>query len=110
MLIFGLDKFFHFVPVPEISGDGGTLMNIFATSGFMSLIGILEIIGGLALLLKKFIPLTLTILIAIMFNALVIHILLDPDPVGSVGAAFGLILGLANVYAYKERFSSLLSA
>ena len=110
MLIFGLDKFLHFVPIPEIQGDGGILMEIFSTSGFMSLIGILEVIGGLALLLKKFVPLALTILIAIMFNALVIHILLDPDPVGSIGSAFGLILGVANVYAHKERFSSLLSA
>ncbi len=108
VLIFGLNKFFHFIPIPEITGDGGTLMGIYATSGFMKIIGILEILGGLALLINKFTPLAVTVLVAIMFNALIFHMLHDPAGLG--GSAVGLILGLVNVFGNKERFSSLLSA
>ena len=107
MVLFGIDKFLHFIPIPPVNGDGGALLDIYASSGFLSIIGISQVLGGLALLVKKFVPLALTILIAIMFNAFVFHILHDLEGIG--GSAIGLILGLANVYANKERFSSLLS-
>ena len=107
-LIFGLNKFFGFMPFPEIPGDGGTLMGIYATSGFMKIIGVLEILGGLALLLNKYVPLALTILVAIMFNAAVFHGLHDVKNIS--GAIIGLVLGLILVYVNKDRFSELLSA
>jgi len=108
VLVFGLNKFFGFIPIPAIAGDGGTLMGIYATSGFMTIIGILEILGGLALLLNKFVPLALTVLVAIMFNAFIFHVLHDPAGLG--GSAVGLVLGLLLVWHNKERFESLLRA
>jgi len=107
-LIFGINKFANFMPFPPIPGDGGTLMGIYATSGFMKIIGVIEIIGGLLLIAGKYVPLALTLLIAIMFNAAIFHALHDPANI--VGALVGLVLGLVLVFAYKDRFSSLLSA
>lgn len=107
-LIFGVNKFAPFLPMPEIPGDGGTLMGIYATSGFLKIIGALEIIGGLLLIVGKYVPLALTFMIAIMFNAAIFHGLHDAANIG--GAIVGLLLGLALVYAHKDRFSSLLSA
>jgi len=108
MLIFGLDKFLHFVPIPPVEGVGGELMSIYAESGFLYLIGTLQIISGIALLIKKYVPLALIVIVAIMFNALVFHILHDLAGIG--GSAVGLILGLVCIYNNKARFSSLLSA
>jgi len=108
VLIFGLNKFIGFIPVPAVPGDGGTLMSIYASSGFLKIIGVLEIVGGLMLLSGKFVPLALTFMIAIMFNAAILHLLHDPENV--VGSLIGMILGLALVYFYKDRFKSLLSA
>jgi len=105
-LIFGLNKFIGFLPFPPIPGDGGTLMGIYATSGFLKIIGILEILGGLALIVGKFVPLALTFMIAIMFNAAIFHLLHDPPNV--VGAILGMVLGLILAFAYKERFADLL--
>ena len=107
-LIFGLNKFLGFLEFPPIPGDGGTLMGIYMTSGFMSIIGVLEILGGLALLLNKYIPLALTILVAIMFNAFLFHVL--HDMANLAGSVLGLILGLILVYANKDRFADLLGA
>jgi len=107
-LIFGLNKFIGFLPFPPIPGDGGTLMTIYATSGFMKIIGILEILGGLALLIGKYVPMALAFMIAIMFNAVIFHAL--HDPVNIAGAVLGLVLGLVLVYAYKARFASLFSS
>ena len=107
-LIFGLNKFIGFIPFPEIPGDGGTLMGIYATSGFMKIIGVLEILGGLALLVNKYVPLSLTFMVAIMFNAFIFHALHDMAGIG--GAVLGMVLGLLLVYANKDRFRDLLSA
>tara|TARA_Y100000385_G_C13102166_1_gene645242 strand:+ start:2337 stop:2519 length:183 start_codon:yes stop_codon:yes gene_type:complete len=48
-------------------------MRIYFTSCFLKIIGVLEILGGLALLLNKYVPLALTVLVAIMFNAVLFH-------------------------------------
>ena len=108
MLVFGLNKFIGFLEFPPMEGDGATLMGIYFTSGFLKIIGVLEIVFGLALLLGKYVPLALTILTAIMFNAMLFHLLHDRAGVG--GAAVGLLLCLAGVYGYRDRFKSLLSA
>lgn len=108
MAVLGLNKFLVFIEIPSPPGDGGVLMNIYITSGFLKLIGVLEMVGGVLLLANKFVPLALTFITAMMFNAAVFHALHDPAGIG--GAVVALFLSLALVYAHRERFSSLLSA
>ena len=107
-IFFGLNKFIGFMSFPPIPGDGQTLMNIYFSSGFLKLIGALEVVFGAGMVIGKYVPLSLTILIAIMFNAVVFHALHDTATIG--GAILGLVLGIVLVYGYKDRFSSLLSA
>ena len=106
-LIFGLNKFLHFIPIPPVAGDGGVLLGIYASSGFFKIIGGLEILGGLALLIEKYVPFFLIVLVAIMFNATIFHLLHDIG--GLAGALVGLILGLVLVSVYKTRFLSIMS-
>ncbi len=106
-LVFGLNKFIGFMEFPAIPGDGGTLMGIYFTSGFLKLIGVLEILGGLLLLLNKYVGVGLIVLGAIMFNALVFHLL--HDPANSAGAALGCILAVILTYAYRENFAGVFS-
>ncbi len=107
MLLFGLDKFFHFLSVPPIPGDGGLLMEIFAKSGFLHVIGVLETLAGIALLSNRFVPMALILTIAILFNATLIHLKYDPENV--VGALPGMVIGIILVYSNKERFGSIWS-
>ena len=107
MAVIGLNKFLVFTEIPNPPGDGGILMQIYISSGFLKLIGILELLGGMALLLNKFVPVAITILTAIMFNATVFHILHDPSGIGP--AALSLFLCLILVYAHKDRFNHFLS-
>lgn len=107
MVIIGLNKFLVYIEIPNPPGDGGVLMQIYITSGFLQFIGILEMLGGIALLINKYVPLALTFITAIMFNATIFHLLHDLPGIGA--AAFCLSLSLALVYAHKDRFYSLLS-
>ncbi len=107
-LVFGLNKFLNFMPFPHLEGDAASLMTIYATSGFFKIIGVLEVLGGLALVIGKYVPLALTVLVAIMFNAFIFHALHYVEGIG--GAVLGMILSLALIYAYKDKFKDLLSA
>ncbi|MEO0339332.1 MAG: DoxX family protein [Bacteroidota bacterium] len=108
MIIIGLNKFLVFIEIPNPPGDGGALMQIYITSGFLKLIGVLEMLGGIALLINRFVPLALTFITAIMFNATVFHTLHDPYGIGP--ALFCLLLSLTLVYANKKHFSELLGS
>ena len=108
MVALGLNKFLGFIEIPSPPGDGGELMRIYISSGFLKLIGVLEFLGGAALLVNKFVPLSLTVLTAIMFNAAVFHALHDPSGIGGAIIALGLCLAL--VYLNRSSFSNLLTA
>ena len=107
MVVFGTNKLYPLFDQPAPAGDMGTIMSVLH-SPFMLVIGILEILGGLALLIGKYVPLALTILVAIMLNAAMFHGFYDPGNI--LGSVIFLVLCLVLVYAYKDRYKSLLSA
>lgn len=104
-LIFGSNKFLGFMAFPPIPGDGGTLMGIYFTSGFLYIVGILEMLGGLIMLIGKFVQIGLIILFVVMTNAILFHVFHDIASVGA--AAFGMVLILIQIFANKEKFSCL---
>ena len=108
MIAIGLNKFLVFTAIPNPPGDGGALMEIYLTSGFLKLVGILEILGGIALLMHRFVPLGLVLITAIMFNATTFHALHDPSGIGPAAVSLGICLIL--IYAHKARFSVLWSS
>ena len=108
MIIIGCNKFFAFIEIPNPPGDGGALMQIYISSGFLKIVGLLEIFGGLGLVLNRFVPLSLIFITAIMFNATLFHLLHDPSGVGP--AACCLSLSLVAVYQNRGRFTEILSA
>ena len=108
VLLFGINKFAHFMPFPPVPGDGGVLLGIYVTSGFIKIIGAIEIVAGLALLGGKFIPVSLTLIIGVMLNAVLFHLL--HEPATSAGAFIGLVLSIVLVYGYKDKFGAFLKA
>lgn len=102
MAVIGLNKFHVFIEIPNPPGDGGELMRIYIASGFLKMVGILEMVGGLTLVLNKFVPIGLTLITAIMFNATAFHLLYDPPGAGP--ALLSSLLSLTLIYIYKHRF------
>ena len=108
-LFFGLNILLHFLNQPTPPGDAGQYLAILATHGFLPVVGVLQVIGGLLLLVGRYVPLGLTILAPIVVNILMFHMLL----LGGAGIAPGLLVTVLEVFliwAYRRSFRGLFDA
>src|SRR5437667_1315308 len=105
-LVFGSNAFLHFIPMPPPPpGLAGEYLHAFFASGYVYAIGGLQVIGGLLLLIGRFVPLGLTILGAIIVNIWLFHILMAPE--GLPPAIVITILELFLVWQYREAFAGI---
>ncbi len=90
-------------PLPQ--GVAGEYLHSFFASGYVYVISGFQVIGGLLLLIGKFVPLGLTILGAIIVNIWIFHILMAPEglPPGIVVAILELFL----VWRYRDAFKGI---
>mgnify|MGYP001047858376 CR=1 FL=1 len=106
ILVFGLNKFFNFIPMDHPTGDAGAYFGALVNSKTLMLVGIVEIAAGIALLLNKFGALMTLILMSISINAVLFHLTLDPA--NSAGAIVLLVLNIIALYGYKDKYKDLL--
>ena len=105
-VVFGSNAFLRFLPMPPPPpGWAGEYLHAFMASGYMHVIGGLQVIGGLLLLIGRFVPLGLTILGAIIVNIWLFHSLLAPQ--GFEPAIIVTILELFLVWRYRDAFAGI---
>src|SRR5438309_2031555 len=106
-VFFGSNAFLHFLPMPPLpGGTAGLYLKAFLDSGYVYVIGGMQLLSGLLLLIDKFVPLGLTILGAIIFNIWAFHLLMAPE--GFPPALVVTVLELFLVWSYRERFAGIL--
>jgi uncharacterized membrane protein YphA (DoxX/SURF4 family) len=106
-VVFGSNAFLHFIPMPPLPQNlAGDYLRVFLASGYIYIIGGLQVIGGLLLLIGRFVPLGLTILGAIIVNILLFHILMAPE--GFPPAIVVTVLELFLLWRYRDAFAGLL--
>jgi len=107
-VFFGSNAFLHFLSMPPLpGGTAGLYLKAFLDSGYVYVIGVMQLLSGLLLLIGKFVPLGLTILGAIIFNIWAFHLLMAPE--GFPPAVVVTLLWAFLVWRYRERFASLLA-
>ena len=107
-VIFGLNFFLNFIPMPPPPpGLAGDYFKVFAASGYMYVVGAMQLITGLLLLIGRFVPLALTILAAMIFNIWTFHILMNPEGLFPM-AILAMVLELFLVWSYRDRFAGIL--
>ena len=108
-VLFGSNAFLHFLPMPPLpQGVTGEYLHAFFASGYVYVISGFQVIGGLLLLIGRFVPLGLIILAAIIVNIWTFHLLMAPDPAAMVPAVVVSILELFLVWSYRDRFAGIL--
>jgi len=104
--VFGLNGFLNFFstgPVPPLAGQ---FLGALVQSHFLSVVLVIEIIGGLALLLNRMTPLALILLGPVIFNILLFHVTMAPA--GLLPAVFVAILWSVVAYRVRGAFAGLL--
>jgi putative oxidoreductase len=104
--VFGSNAFLHFIPVPPMQGDAGAFMGALIRSGYIYPIAILQVLGGLCLLIHpRFVALGLTLLGPVIVNIVLYHIFLDRA--GLPMAAVITLLSLFLLWVYRYKFPAL---
>jgi uncharacterized membrane protein YphA (DoxX/SURF4 family) len=107
--VFGLNKFFHFLPQPPISGPPAEFFGaLFATGYMLPLIATTEVIAGLLLLSGRFVPLALALLAPVIVNIVAFHAFLAPG--GLAVPVFVLAAEIYLAWAYRDSFAPMLRA
>ena len=77
--IFGLNGFFHFIPMPPHEGAAAEFMASLAATGYMRpLLNSTEVLSGLLILSGWGLPLGLILLAPVLVNILLFHVILTP--------------------------------
>ena len=107
-VVFGLNGFFHFIPTPPPPGPGGMFMGGLFVSHELFVIMGLQAIGGVLLLLNRFVPLTLVVLGAITINILLFHAFMAPS--GLPVALFISVLWCLTFWKVRKAFTHIFQA
>ena len=105
-VVFGSNAFLKLIPMPEIQGEAGAFIGALIHSGYMYVIAVLQVLGGLCLLLgARFVPLGLTLLGPVIVNIVLYHVFLEPQglPMAIVTAALSLFL----LWIYRFKFPAI---
>lgn len=108
--VFGLNKFLHFMPPPELPAEAGAFMGALQDTGyFFPMLAIVEVVSGALLLARRFVPLALVLLAPVVVNILVFHLALAPSglPIALVVVLLEAYLGLVT---YRSSFGEVLAA
>lgn len=107
LVVFGLNKFLHFIPHPESTISMGMYTGALAQSGFIfPIVAVIEIIAGIAFLTNKYVPLMAVVLMPVMVNAFLAHLFLDPAGIGN--STFLMIVLIAIMIRNKDRYTQVL--
>ena len=108
VLVFGLNKFFNFMPMEAPTGDAGAYFGALMSTKTLTLVAVVEVLAGLALIFNKFGALMALILMSVSVNAFLFHATLDPGNIA--GAVILIVLNIAVLFGYKDRYKDILRA
>ncbi len=77
-LVFGLNGFLHFIPMPPPTGLAGQYMGALYVSHYLVVIFLVQVIGGALLLANRFVPLALILVGPVLVNILLFHSFMAP--------------------------------
>ena len=105
-IVFGLNGWFHFIPLPPRQGRAAEFIGAMIGTGYFNVILILQVVGGLLVLIGISVPLGLILLGPVIVNILMFHLFMDKKGIGL--AVFILVLWLFLLWHYRVSFAGVL--
>jgi len=78
-LVFGLNGFLNFIPLPPPGGIAGQFMGALYASHYLWVIFAFQVIAGVLLLVNRYVPLAVAVLAPVIVNILSFHALMAPS-------------------------------
>ena len=105
-VIFGANGLHPFLPSPPPpSGLAGQFITVFFQSHWVMVIATVQFVGGLLLLVNRYVPLALALLGPVIVNILTFHLLMDLSRIGA--GVVATILWFILFYRYRANFAGL---
>src|SRR5690606_34595800 len=91
MVNAGLNKFFHYMPMPEMSEEMMQIMGAYLTlKWILPLVAVVEIIGGILIAIPKTRALGALMIFPVMVGIFIHHAVWDPAGMGMVFLLFAI--------------------
>ena len=107
-LVFGLNGFLHFIPLPPPEGIAGQFMGALFVSHYLTVIFAVQVIAAALLLVNRYVPLAVAMLAPVIVNILFFHALMAPS--GLPLAVFVAVLWAVIFVDVRPAFAGLFQA
>jgi uncharacterized membrane protein YphA (DoxX/SURF4 family) len=105
-VVLGLNGFLNFLSMgPMPTGLAGQFIGALFLSHYFWVVAGLQVIGGLLLLVNRFVPLALVLLGPVIVNILLYHLFLNPAGIGL--AILVTILWFIVFYGHRQYFAGI---
>ena len=104
-LIFGLNGFLNFIPLPPPAGVAGQFMGVLYASHYLWVIFAFQLVPAILLLANRYVPLALALLAPVIVNILTFHALMAPS--GLPQALFVAVLWAVIFAEVRPAFAGL---
>lgn len=78
-LVFGLNGFLHFIPLPPSEGIAGQFLGALFVPHYLTVIFTVQVIAAVLLLVNRYVPLAQAVLAPVIVNILSFHALMAPS-------------------------------
>ena len=107
-LVFGLNGFLNFIPLPPPGGIAGQFMGALYASHYLWVIFAFQVIAAVLLFSNRYVPLAVAILSPVLVNILSFHALMAPS--GLPLALFVAVLWVLIFIDVRPAFAGLLQS
>ena len=107
-LVFGLNGFLNFIPLPPPGGVAGQFMGAMYASHYLWVIFGFQVVAAVLLLINRYLPLAVAVLAPVIVNIISFHALMSPS--GLPLALFVAVLWVVMFVNVRPAFAGLLQA
>jgi putative oxidoreductase len=106
--VVGLNGFLHFIPAGPVPALAAQFVGALIQSHYMTVVFVIQLVGGLLLLANRYVALALTILGPVIVNIVLVHIFMAPA--GLPLALFVTLLWILAAYRVRFVFAGIFQA
>lgn len=106
----GLDKFFHYNPMPKLTPEEMKIFAAFAEIGWLlPLVGAVEVIGGILFIFPKTRALGAIVILPVMVGIFLHNVYRDPSQMGVIMAVVMFLINIWMIIDNREKYKALIS-